>query len=173
MYVIFDSSANGKPQSYKAPLDDLFNWPRLLHLSWILLDEDLKPVHDYDCLIAPQGFTPKADAYTQHHIDIEKVKERGVSVTEALEKFNEDVRAAEYVFAHNLNYNEGIVGSEFYRASRPSPLIAADKYCLMHEAHTIARYREREDTSGQPCRRCIAGSSSKDTRQAIMLVPML
>lgn len=133
MYLLFDSSANGKPRSYKAPLDDLFNWPRLLHLSWILLDQDLKPIHDYDCLIAPQGFTPKADAYTQHHIDVEKVKERGVSLKEALEKFNEDVRAAEYVFAHNLNYNEGIVGSEFYRASMPSPLIAADKYCLMHE----------------------------------------
>ena len=37
------------------------------------------------------------------------------------------------MFAHNLQYNEGIVGSEYYRKSMLSPLIAADKYCLMHE----------------------------------------
>lgn len=133
MYLIFDSSANGKPRSYKAPLDDLFNWPRLLHLSWILLDADLKPIHDYDCLIVPNGFTPTADAFKQHHIDIEKMKTSAVDLKETLIKFNEDAKAADYVFAHNLNYNEGIVGSEFYRASMPSPLISADKYCLMHE----------------------------------------
>ena len=133
MYLIFDSSANGKPKSYKAPLDDLFNWPRLLHLSWILLDNNLKPIKDYDCIIQPKGFTPTEDALKQHSISEEDINNRGEDIKEVLEIFSSSVQSSQYIFSHNLNYNEGIVGSEFYRASLPSPLISADKYCLMHE----------------------------------------
>lgn len=133
MYLIFDSSANGKPRSYKAALDDLFNWPRMLHLSWIVLGEDLKPKGDFDCLIKPNGFTPTADALKQHHLEADALQEKGHELKEVLEQFKEAVNSCEYVFAHNLNYNEGIVGSEFYRCSISSPLISAEKYCLMHE----------------------------------------
>ncbi len=133
MYLIFDSSANGKPKSYKAPLDDLFNWPRLIHLSWIVLDADLKPKHDFNFLIKPEGFSVTDAAKKQHHLLEENFEENGEKLKTVLEKFSEDVKACDYVFSHNLNYNEGIVGSEFYRCSMSSPLIAADKYCLMHE----------------------------------------
>lgn len=133
MYLIFDSSANGKPKSYKAPLDDLFNWPRLIHLSWIILNKELKPLHDYDCLIQAKGFTITEQALKQHHLDPEDLNKKGLDVTEVLEQFTKSVNECQYVFSHNLNYNEGIVGSEYYRASKASPLIAADKYCLMHE----------------------------------------
>lgn len=133
MFLIFDSSANGKPKSYKAALDDLFNWPRLLHLSWIVLDTDLKPMHDCDYYVKPQGFTPNQDALKKHHIEADTLEEKGEDLKKILQKFNDDVKSCDYIFSHNLNYNEGIVGSEFYRNSMPGPLISADKYCLMHE----------------------------------------
>ena len=134
MYLIFDSSANGRPKSYKAPLDDSFNWPRLLHLSWIILDKDLKPIEDYDCLVKPEGFSASESALKSHHIDQESLAKSTNSLQEVLEQFKVSVNKSEYVFAHNLQYNEGIVGSEYYRKSISNPLIAADKYCLMHEA---------------------------------------
>lgn len=133
MYLIFDSSANGKPKSYKAPLDDLFNWPRLLHLSWIILGKDLKPINDYDCLIKPKGYNASDDALKLHHITAVDLEAKGHDINDVLTQFSESLNMCQYVFAHNLNYNEGIVGSEYYRASKASPLIAADKYCLMHE----------------------------------------
>ena len=134
MYLIFDSSANGRPKSYKAPLDDTFNWPRLLHLSWIVLNEDLKPIEDYDCIIKPEGFTPTEAALKSHHIPKESIDNSENELKEVLKIFKESMDKCTYVFAHNLKYNEGIVGSEYYRKSMSSPLIAADKYCLMHEA---------------------------------------
>ncbi len=134
MYLIFDSSANGRPKSYKAPLDDSFNWPRLLHLSWIILDEELKPIEDYDCIIKPEGFTPSEDALNSHKIEKEQISNSENELKDVLMQFKTSVDAAEYVFAHNLQYNEGVVGSEYYRKSIASPLISADKYCLMHEA---------------------------------------
>lgn len=134
MYLIFDCSANGNPRSYKAPHDDVFNWPRLLHLSWIVLNEDLKPNHDFDCLIKPGGFVPSAAALKKHGLDTDTLDEKGDDIDEVLSKFNEDATKAEYVFAHNLAYNEGVMGAEYYRRSKPSPLIGAESYCLMHEA---------------------------------------
>ena len=134
MYLLFDSSANGRPKSYKAPLDDSFNWPRMLHLSWIILNEELKPIEDYDCIINPEGFSPLAKALKSHHLDEEAVRKSENQLKDVLTKFKESVDRSSYVFAHNLQYNEGIVGSEYYRNSMSNPLIAADKYCLMHEA---------------------------------------
>lgn len=134
MYLLFDSSANGRPRSYKAPLDDSSAWPKLLHLSWIILDKDLKPIEDFDFVIKPEGFSPTDAALKSHHIDREKIMESEHALLDVLNKFKESVNKCEYVFAHNLKYNEGIVGSEYYRKSIASPLIAADSYCLMHEA---------------------------------------
>lgn len=133
MYLIFDSSANGRPRSYKAPLDDSNNWPRLMHLSWIILNEELKPIEDYDCVIKPEGYAPTTKALGSHHIDKEKIEGSENILKDVLSQFGESVEKCSYIFSHNLAYNEGIVGSEFYRNSMMSPLIAADKYCLMHE----------------------------------------
>jgi len=134
MYLIFDSSANGKPKSYKLPHDDTFNWPRLLQLSWIILNEELKPDEDYNCVIKPEGFKPAPKAMKSHHIDQEHFDKTEDTLTDVLTKFKESVDKCDYVFAHNLAYNEGVVGAEYYRQSKVSPLIGADSYCLMHES---------------------------------------
>jgi len=55
-YLIFDCSPIDKPKDYKAPFTDTFAWPRLMHLSWIVLDKDFKPKEDFDCIIDPEGF---------------------------------------------------------------------------------------------------------------------
>ena len=133
MYLIFDSSANGRPKSYKASLDDAFNWPRMMHLSWIILGEDLKPISDYNCLIKPHGYAPTEEALKMHHLEKDKLIEKGDDLSDVLEQFEKSVNECQYVFAHNLKYNQGIVGSEYYRLTKPSPLTGADSYCLMQE----------------------------------------
>ncbi len=133
MYLIFDSSANGRPRSYKAPVDDSSNWPRMMHLSWIILDENLKPTEDYNCVIKPEGYNPSAPALKSHHLELEKMEASENTLKDVLVKFKESMNKCSYVFAHNLAYNNGVVGSEYYRQQISSPLIAADSYCLMHE----------------------------------------
>ena len=51
MYLIFDVSGITKPKDWKAPFSDTFSWPRILHMSWIMLNEELKPIKDFDCII--------------------------------------------------------------------------------------------------------------------------
>ena len=39
MYLIFDTETTGLPQSYKAPLTDFDNWPRMVQIAWQMHDE--------------------------------------------------------------------------------------------------------------------------------------
>ena len=57
MYLIFDCSAMATYTNFKANFTDIDSWPRLLHISWILLGEDYKPIEDFDCIPTPVGFT--------------------------------------------------------------------------------------------------------------------
>lgn len=133
MYLIFDSSALDKPKSYKAHYTDTFSWPRMIHLSWIVLDEQLKPIEDYDCMVKPHGFTLTNEIEKRHHISLEEAKTKGDPVVDILAQFNESIEKCTYVFAHNLAFNQGIVGAECIRNNIPFKLEYKDSYCLMQE----------------------------------------
>ena len=133
MYLIFDTSALAQPRSWKAPVTDVFSWPRMLHISWIVLDADLKPIEDYNCLIKPKGFQITESAAEKHHLDIEKVTNSGDDLAQVLTKFSESVDRVEYIFSHNLKFNENIVGAEFIRSGIKHNLFKSEKYCLMQE----------------------------------------
>lgn len=132
-YLIFDATGIGKPKSYKVPATDTFNWPRMIHLSWIILDENLKPIEDYDCIVKPEGFaiTPAISKYAK--IDEEDIKTKGEELKAILEKFGESLDKVDYVFSHNLNGNECVVGAEFVRKGMKNKTVYANSYCLMQE----------------------------------------
>ncbi len=133
-YLIFDSSPVSKPNNYKAPFSDTFSWPRMLHLSWIILDENFKPVKDFDCIIKPEGFniTPAIEKYT--HLTLEEIEKKGESLEDVLKTFSESVESVDHVFAHNLAANQNIVAAEYIRTGIPQKIFYADSYCLMQES---------------------------------------
>lgn len=139
MYLIFDVSANGKPLSYKASPNDVGNWPRLIHISWIVLGEDLKPIEDYNYLIKPDGFSISEEVAKRHTIELEKATNEGNDMKSVVKHFCEAVDEAKYIFAHNLNYNENIVAAEFKRAEMDHRLFASERLCLMQEGTFYAK----------------------------------
>lgn len=38
MYLFIDCETTGPPKNYRAPVDDLDNWPRLVQLAWARYD---------------------------------------------------------------------------------------------------------------------------------------
>ncbi len=133
-YLIFDCAAIGKPKDYKAPFSDTFSWPRIVHLSWIILDENFKPVKDYDCIIKPEGFsiTPAIEKLSQ--LSKEEIEEKGEPLEDVLKAFNESIENVEYAFAHNLNFNQNVVAAEFIRKGLSQSIFHTESFCLMQEA---------------------------------------
>ncbi len=134
MYLFFDLSANGKPKSYKAPMSDTFNWPRVVHLAWLLYDEGRELQRSGNHLIRPEGFEISPETEQAHHLTQETLLEKGIPLSKALESFQSAVEDAQYVIAHNLTIQENTLGAEYLRKGLRPPLELAEKYCLMREA---------------------------------------
>ncbi len=134
MYLFFDTSAIGKPKSWKGAVDDPFNWPRMMHLSWLVYNKDRELIDSSDDIIKPEGFEIPVAIEQQNQVTHAEALDKGVPLKEALLRFKDAVNNAEYVISHNMKFNEGVVSSEFHRKGIAHTLGASDKYCLMQEA---------------------------------------
>ena len=133
MYLIFDCSGSEKVKDYKIPFSNYFSWPKVVHLSWIVLNSEFKPVEDFDCILTGEGRTISEDAAKFAKIDPEDIEKKGIDVEKALEAFNKSVEKSEYIFAHNLNSNENILAAEFMRNTMDIPMFKKERFCLMQE----------------------------------------
>ncbi|MBT8190803.1 MAG: hypothetical protein HKN67_07410 [Saprospiraceae bacterium] len=134
MYLIFDCSAIDKPKNWKAPFSDTFSWPRMIHLSWIILDKELKPIDDYDHIIQPEGFGITEDLEKRCKIDKEDIATKGAPLEAVLKGFNKSLQDVEYVLAHNLTFNENVLAAEYLRKGISHDLFKKERFCLMQES---------------------------------------
>jgi hypothetical protein len=133
MFLIFDCSSISRPTDYKAPFTDISAWPRLLHLSWILLDAKLQIKEDFDCIVKPEGWELTEEILKYAHLELEEVQKKSVEVDDILDKFNASCEKANYILAHNIKFNESIVAAESMRRVKPLTLLKKEKFCLMQE----------------------------------------
>ncbi len=134
MILFFDVSAEGKPKNWKAGPNDAFSWPRLVHLSWLLYDDNRELVASRDDLIKPEGFEISQDTERIHKIDPVKIHEEGTPIKEALQQFSDVVDKAEYIVSYNSKFNSHVVAAEFYRKGMSHRMFSSELYCLMQEA---------------------------------------
>ena len=134
MYLFFDTSANGVPKNWKAPINDPFNWPRCIHLSWLMYNEDRELIKSRNEIIKPKGFTISEEIEKKHHLSQDIAMEKGIDIKAALTPFAEAVKEARYIVSFNQTFNNGVIGAELYRASVQHILEHSNNYCLMQEA---------------------------------------
>jgi len=133
MYLIFDCSGLATYTNFKANFNDTDSWPRLLHISWILLDEQLKPMEDFDCIVDEASLKIDNNSKEKAHIDEEDIIKKKVLLSDVLDKFTSSVEKTTFIFAHNLNYNENILGAEYVRLRKPINMFSKQRHCLMEE----------------------------------------
>lgn len=134
MHLIFDVSGIDKPKSWKAPFSDTFAWPRMIHMSWIILDKDLKPIDDFDHIIIPEGFSFNPDIAKRCRIDQDDIDTKGAKLEDVLNAFEKSLQDVTYVFAHNLNFNENVLAAEYLRKGIKHSLFRRERFCLMQES---------------------------------------
>jgi hypothetical protein len=133
MYLIFDCSANGTATNYKMPFSETRYWPRLIHVSWILLNKELKPIGDFDRMVTPEGFQITPEIQKKASIDTEDIEKKSVELELILNEFNESVTQCEYIFSHNLNFNENVLAAEYIRKTIDIAMFKKERFCLMQE----------------------------------------
>jgi DNA polymerase III subunit epsilon len=131
MYLFFDTETTGLPRNYKAPVSDITNWPRMVQIAWQVYDMEGNYIESQDFIIKPEGYRIPAEASKIHGISTERAIEEGHDLSEVLNNFNRQLNEADTLVAHNINFDEKILGAEFYRKSIDNRLNSISKICTM------------------------------------------
>ncbi|MBS1665865.1 MAG: 3'-5' exonuclease [Bacteroidetes bacterium] len=131
MYLFFDTETTGLPKNWKAPVTDLNNWPRLVQLAYLLYDSSGNKISSGDFIIKPKGFTIPVEASKIHGISTERADREGHSISTVLQDFEKIVGQANYLVAHNISFDEKIVGSELIRNGMTNSIAPKRKICTM------------------------------------------
>ncbi|MDR1272919.1 MAG: 3'-5' exonuclease [Odoribacteraceae bacterium] len=141
MYLFFDTETTGLPKNWKAPVTDLANWPRLVQLAYLLHDLDGKEISSGDFIIRPDGFTIPVESSNIHGITTERATREGAPLLSVLQQFEALVGQATCLVAHNIAFDEKIVGAEFLRNKMPNSLPGKKKICTMERATNFCAIR--------------------------------
>lgn len=133
--LFFDTETTGVPTNRKAPPTAIYNWPRLVELSWMVCTETGEPVPEKQqtLIIRPNGFEIPASAANIHGITTERAMAEGVMLSTALKAFMKDVQSADLLVAHNADFDINIIACELYRLS-VIPFISKRFLCTMQES---------------------------------------
>jgi len=131
MYLFFDTETTGLPKNWKAPLSDVNNWPRMVQIAWLLYNKDGEKIDSKNFIIKPENFTIPIESSNIHGITTERALEEGNDLTYVLALFSEYINKSISLVAHNMQFDEKIVGAEFIRKNIKNKLFSKKKICTM------------------------------------------
>lgn len=131
MYLFFDTETNGLPKNFRSSVAKLSNWPRLVQIAWILFDENGNQLDQNDHIIKPQGFSIPKNAARIHGITTSRAKREGIDLKECLQEFYTQIEKTTFLIAHNMRFDEKIMGSELLRSGFENLLPAKKRVCTM------------------------------------------
>ena len=132
MYLFFDTETTGLPRSWSAPVTALDNWPRLVQLAYMAYDGEGGLIAAVDTIVKPEGFTIPVESSRIHGITTERALAEGRDLGGVLRDFKALLDPARYLVAHNISFDEKIMGAEFLRNGLPDIPAAKHKICTMH-----------------------------------------
>jgi DNA polymerase-3 subunit epsilon len=139
MYFFFDTETTGIPQNYKAPASDLSNWPRLVQIAWLITDENANELTSAEYIVKPKGFAIPEGAAKVHGITTEFATQNGVDLSDVLSETTKEIDNASVLFAHNMSFDEKILGAELLRSGYPNIVEAKRRRCTMQESTDYCR----------------------------------
>lgn len=137
MYLFFDTETTGLPANWNAPVSNSRNWPRMVQLACLLCDEEGTILEERNYIIKPEGYTIPSQVVRIHGISTERANREGVDLAMVLTDFQSLCEKATYLVAHNMEFDEKILGAEYHRKIGKNPLISKPKLCTMKQPSII------------------------------------
>jgi len=131
MYLFFDTETTGLPLSWKAPIEDLNNWPRMVQAAWILHDNDGNEISTRNYIVKPDRFIIPEASSKIHGITNEIANASGSPLNVVLQDFKETISHADFLVGHNIGFDEKIIGAEFLRNKMRNHLLGKSTICTM------------------------------------------
>jgi len=134
MYLFFDTETTGLPRNWKAPVSDVNNWPRMVQLAFLAYDSDGRLISSGDFIIKPNGFIIPQEAAKVHGITTDIALREGQALIKVLQEFSSLASQASYLVAHNMSFDEKIIGAEFIRSNMPDIVTTKRRICTKEKS---------------------------------------
>ena len=134
MYLFYDTETSGLPKNYKAPVTALDNWPRMVQLAWQQVDVHGNLLQEADFIIKPAGYVIPEETSRIHGITTERALAEGYDLKIILKEFASVIDRSEILVAHNIDFDEKIVGAEFLRTGVLHQLHQKQRICTMKQS---------------------------------------
>ena len=139
--LFFDTETTGLPKNMKAPVTNLDNWPRLVQLAYLVYDFDGYLIHSSNKIIIPNGFIIPNSASNIHNITTQIATQRGSDINDVFELFLIHLERAKLIVAHNMAFDEKIIGSELIRMNKVNVLESKEKVCTMLQTVELCKIK--------------------------------
>ena len=137
MYLFFDTETTGLPKNWKAPVTDVNNWPRMVQLAWEAYDMQGNLLARNNHIVRPVGYVIPAEVSKIHGITTERALAEGESIADVLHVFEQQMSGAGVLVAHNIDFDEKIVGAELLRNNFVNGLPSKKRLCTMKSKPVI------------------------------------
>jgi DNA polymerase-3 subunit epsilon len=137
MKLIFDTETTGL-KNYKAPKTHP-SQPRMVQLGAILMEDNGEVRGEVNLIIKPDGWTVPAEAAAVHGITTEIAEKYGIPVVIALNIFNRFSVMADTLVAHNFDYDDTVMQSEFARIGKDPEYLKKNSFCTMQAATNVVK----------------------------------
>lgn len=146
MIIVFDSETNGKIVG-NAPPEDFKSYPRLSQLAYNIYDDKKQLVKSVSNFVYPDGWVFPDEEFFRKNADINVNLTKGKPIGDVLEEFMYDRSQAQFVVAHNINFDVRIVRSEMIRNNKKMEF-TAKKICTMLKSTNYAKVPNKNGRAG-------------------------
>ena len=143
IFLVFDTETTGLPKKWASSWYNVDNWPRMTQLGAMLIDSKGEVLDEYQTLIKPDNWeVPKESFFIENNMSTERCMAEGIPVYEALRQFQEYLKVADRKVAHNINFDNNIVGPELIRAKISHQLFKYKKgICTMRSTTNFVKIK--------------------------------
>ena len=134
IYLFFDTETTGLPANWKAPVSDINNWPRIVQIAWVLSTQNDGRLESKNFIIKPEGFTIPKESSDVHGISTEQAYEEGKDLLDVLTEFDKDLNKSNRLVAHNISFDEKVLGAEFIRKGVENDFFEKRRLCTMQKS---------------------------------------
>lgn len=118
-YLIFDTETTGLPKDWRAPMQQLNNWPRVIQLAWMLTDDHGRELNRGKDLIKPDGWQiPALPFWIENGFSQGYSLANGIVIANSLDNFIGDLNESSYLVSHNMDFDYNVLGAEMIRAKK-------------------------------------------------------
>jgi len=149
--IIFDTETTGLPNWHIKGPKWYKSWPYIVQLSWILYNIDDNTYKKGDYIIKlPLKVTIPEESIKIHGITNEIMNTKGVNFMKALSPFLIHLQEADFIIAHNLDFDKKMMLAEFERRNMVNHfnLIKGIDYCTMRNSEKLCGLTKINPVSG-------------------------